>query len=446
MLVGVAVVALVAMGCTPGSDSGPASPPPSPSATGVIETEPVTLTVWDQETGRVSKIWDQLNAEFEAEYPNVTIERVTKSFGDLKTSLKLAVSGPNPPDVVEANQGWPDMGALVKAGLLLPLDGYAEAYGWFERVPENVNAVNSFTPDGKQFGTGSLFGFTGMGELIGVFYNKPMLAELGLTVPATLEEFEQALEVAKQAGEVPIAFGNLDKFAGIHEFAAVQNVIAPETYLTDLIFSRQGPDLSFDTPENREAADVLRDWSEKGYFTEGFNGVGYDDTVAKFVEGEGLFMITGNWIVANIGQDNTDFGFFVMPPVNAGDPPVTTGGPGFPLAIASAAEHPDVAAAYIDWMTSDHAGQLLIPTGQIPLYIGADTSAIPSDTVLGELLAEADRVSQANGLVPYEDWATPTFYDTMTAAIQELMGLEIDTAEFVSDIDADYAEFQASRT
>ncbi len=122
-------LALAALACTPGGTTAGRTPAPTPSATGVIGTEPVTLTVWDQETGRVSKIWDQLNAEFMEKYPNVTIRRVTKSFGDLKTSLKLAVAGPNPPDVVEANQGWPDMGALVRAGLLLPLDGYAEAYG-----------------------------------------------------------------------------------------------------------------------------------------------------------------------------------------------------------------------------------------------------------------------------------------------------------------------------
>ena len=40
------------------------------------------------------------------------------------------MTGPHGPDVVEANQGWPDMGQLVKSGLLLPLDNYAQAYGW----------------------------------------------------------------------------------------------------------------------------------------------------------------------------------------------------------------------------------------------------------------------------------------------------------------------------
>ena len=142
----------------------------------------------------------------------MTVKRVKRDFGELKTLLKLAISGPNPPDVVEVNQGWPDMGRLVKAGLLLPLDNYAQAYGWNHRVSENVRSVSSWSLDGKQFGTGSLFGYTTMGEIIGVYYNKDVLADLGLAVPTTFDEFEHALGVAKQAGEIPIQFGNNDAF------------------------------------------------------------------------------------------------------------------------------------------------------------------------------------------------------------------------------------------
>jgi raffinose/stachyose/melibiose transport system substrate-binding protein len=440
-----AVAAVLGAACTPGGEVASVSPPPPPAATGVPDTGPVTLTVWDQEYGKVSKVWDRLNAEFEQEYPNVTIERVNRDFGALKALLKLAMSGPNGPDVVEANQGWPDMGQLVKAGLLLPLDNYADAYGWNERVSENVLSVSSWSTDGTQFGTGSLFGYTTMGEIVGVYYNKGILADLGATVPTTFGEFEALLAQAKAAGEVPIQFGNADGFPGIHEFAAVQNRMASVDYLTDLIFGLQRDDLSFDTPENLAAASTLQEWAEKGYFTPGFGGGGYDDSVANFVEGEGLFMITGNWIVANLGADNRDFGFFLMPPMEAGGPPVATGGAGFPLSIAAGSEHPDAAAAYVDWMTSDHASDLLLEVGQLPLHAGASTSSVEEGTVLADVVNAADSVTASNGVVPYEDWATPTFYDTLTAAIQELMVERITPQDFVSKVEEDYSDFQRSR-
>src|SRR5262249_57997069 len=139
------LVALIAAACTPGGTATRPSAPPAPS-TGVTEKGPVTLTVWDQESGQVSRVWDKLNAQFERKYPNVTIKRVNRDFGELKTLLKLAVSGPHAPDVVEANQGWPDMGQLVKAGLLLPLDNFAKAYGWGKRGPPQKDRAGAPAP------------------------------------------------------------------------------------------------------------------------------------------------------------------------------------------------------------------------------------------------------------------------------------------------------------
>ena len=215
--------------------------------------------------------------------------------------------------------------------------------------------------------------------------------------------------------------------------------------LTDFILGRRGNHLSFSTRQNVQAATTLQDWVKKGYFTPGFGGGGYDRAVANFAKGQGLFMITGNWIVANLGAGNRNFGFFLLPPMSAGAGPVSTGGAGFPLAITSASKHPDVAAAYIDWMTSDHASDLLLETGEIPLSIGARASAVEPGTVLADVVNAAATAAKANGIVPYEDWATPTFYDTLTAAIQELMGMRITPRQFVTQGEKDYSDFQSSR-
>jgi len=297
---GAGAAALATASCTPGSPAKVAKEPPKPVRTGVTEKGPITLTLWDQESGQVSRIWNDLIKGFERKYPNVTVNRVERSFGDLKALLKLALAGPHPPDVVEANQGWPDMGEMVKAGLLLPLDNYASAYGWHQRVPHTINAANSWTADGQRFGTGRLFGFTNEGELVGVFYNKTILRKLGLPAPTTFTEFENSLAAAKRAGEIPIQFGDLDGWPGIHEWAAVQERFVPQSYMTDFIFGLDYNRVSFSTPQNLRAATVLQDWTRKGYFTPDLLAIGYDDSVSHFVKGQGLYMITGNWIAANL--------------------------------------------------------------------------------------------------------------------------------------------------
>ena len=65
----------------------------------------VTLLVWDQEVrgGQAAAI-AQLNKNFQKKYPDIKINRVAKSFTDLQATLKLAASGPNPPDVIEVRR------------------------------------------------------------------------------------------------------------------------------------------------------------------------------------------------------------------------------------------------------------------------------------------------------------------------------------------------------
>jgi raffinose/stachyose/melibiose transport system substrate-binding protein len=443
---GAGAAALVTASCTPGSPAREAKAPPKPARTGVTEKGPVTLTVWDQESGQVSRTWNDLIKGFEQKYPNVTVRRVERSFGDLKALLKLALSGPHAPDVVEANQGWPDMGEMVKAGLLLPLDNYASAYGWFDRVPPTINAANSWTSDGQRFGTGKLFGFTNEGELVGVFYNKQILRKLGLSLPATFTEFENSLAAARRAGEIPIQFGDLDGWPGIHEWAAIQERYAPAGYMTDFIFGLDYDRVSFTTSQNLRAASTLQDWTRKGYFTPDLLAVGYDDSVSHFVKGQGLYMITGNWIVANLGPDNPEFGFMAMPPTSSGGPLVSTGGPGFPLSIASSSPHPDVAAAFIDWMTSNHAAQMLVQSGEIALNKKFTPTGVKPGTVLSEVLATAARLRDTDAIVPYEDWSTPSFYNTLTQSFQELLGSKDTPGQFLAKCEVDYSAFQKSRS
>src|SRR6185436_3775164 len=177
----------------------------------------VTLLVWDQEVrGGQNASMKALNAAFQKKFPDIKIERVAKSFTDLQATLKLAASGPNPPDVIEVNNGYSSMGPLVKAGLLLNLNKHAGQYGWNTRYSSGILKMNKFTSDGNSFGIGNLYGLPMTGEVVGVYYNKANLKKLGLKVPTTFQQFTAAVGKAQAAGQTPIQFGNLDKWPGIH--------------------------------------------------------------------------------------------------------------------------------------------------------------------------------------------------------------------------------------
>jgi raffinose/stachyose/melibiose transport system substrate-binding protein len=404
----------------------------------VAKAGKVTLTVWDQEVrGGQRRQIERLNRAFEQRYPNVTIERVAKSFTDLNTTLELAVSGDRAPDVVQANQGRSVMGQLVKGGLLRPLDEYAEIYGWGERYSEVLLDLNRFSHDGAEFGDGSLYGISQMGEIVGVFYDRERIT----TPPRTFAEFEQMLAAAKRRGDVAIAFGNLDKWPGIHEFQAVQNAFTPPDQVRDFVFARSGA--SFDTPENREAAAKLQEWARAGYFTPNFNGTGYDPAYQQFAEGKGDFLIAGTWLLADLTDLMGDrLAFMLMPPREEGGTPLALGGESLPFAITRRAEQPDVAAAYIDFLTNPEASRVLVETGNLPAM---EATAEPATAAGADIFAAWKALTERDGLVPYLDYATPSFYDEITAAVQRLLAGRVAPEEFTAGLQEDYAEFADSR-
>lgn len=439
-LAGVMVVALLAAGCgTPGGESGDNTKKAEESKKNsakidVAKAGDVTLTIWDQEVrGGQAKQIKRLNASFLSTYPNVKIKRVAKSFTDLNTTLKLAVSGPKAPDIVQANQGRQVMGALVKGGLLKPVDAYADAYGWNDRWSKTLLDLNRFSSDGKEFGSGDLYGVSQMGEIVGVFYNKDKVA----SVPKTFGEFEDMLAKAKSDGEVPISFGNLDKFGGIHEFQTVQNQFASKASTTDFVFAKQGA--SFDTPENREAATKLQEWADKGYLTPNFNGTGYDPAWQQFTKGKGPFTIAGTWITADVASGLGDKGgFFLMPGQEAGSPPVSLGGESLPWAITAKSKNADVAAAYIDWITNAKAADVLVETDNLPAMLATKQ---PASAVNRDVFAAWKTLNDADGFTPYMDYATPTFYDDFSGAVQRLLAGKVKPDAFTKAVQEDYAKF-----
>ena len=435
-----AALALTLAACTPGSEA----PAPSAPATGaainkdVASMGDVTLTVWDQEVrGGQNEQMTKLNAAFEAKYPNVSIKRNSQSFEDLGKTLRLALSGTDAPDVVQANNARNTMGAFVKAGQLLPLDGWADAYGWNERYPASVLKYSQYSTDGTTFGSGSIYGLPQVGEIVGVFYSKKKLESLDLTLPADWAGFESAIVTAKEAGETPLLLGNIEKWPAGHVFGPIQGAKVPPEQIEKLGFGNAGA--SWITPENQAAAQTLADWNAKGYFNKGVNGTEYDAAWQKLTKGEGVFLMGGSWMAADLADAmGEDVGFFV-PPATAGDGAQTTGGTGLPFTVTAKTKNPDLAAAYIDFITNDEAMGILADTGNLPVR---NTSTYAPETgVLKDVFTAFESVTTDGVLLPYLDYATPTMGDTLGDSLQGLLEGKLDAPAFTEAMEADYAGF-----
>jgi len=121
--------------------------------------------------------------QFEQANPGVTVEASYLGWDDFMATIKLKLSDNNPPDLAHGNQGFTVDGTLIQNGLVIPLDKYADQYGWKKSFADGALAEFSWSKDGSTWGSGTLYGISPVAEDVIVYYNKSKLSALGLSAP-----------------------------------------------------------------------------------------------------------------------------------------------------------------------------------------------------------------------------------------------------------------------
>jgi raffinose/stachyose/melibiose transport system substrate-binding protein len=424
----------------PESTEEPASSEAAPAGIDVAAAGDVTLVFASSENDEGPKASLQaLVKAFQEQYPNVKIEESYTAFDPYMKRVKLLASDDNAPDVFAGNQGYGVDGELVKAGLIAPLDEYADGLGWTEAFGEGTLQQFRWTEGGKQFGEGNIYGVGSAGEAVGLFYNQAKLTELGFDgPPETLAELDEMLAAAKEHGWTPINYGNQDAWPGLHIWGSVQGQFVDAQTVRDVILSKPGG--TYDTPENLQAAQKIAEWVAAGYFNKDINGKPNETGNAEFVKGEGVFNITGTWQTAAFSE-NPDIHFANLP-VGASGKRVQTGSLSVPYHVSSKSEHPEVAAAFIDFITNAPSVETMIANGRVP----AVPTDLTADTQLNTEAIEAWKtLSEDEGLAFYPDWSTNTMYDTMSSAMQGLLAGDVSPEDYIKRLEDDYSKFQSSR-
>jgi raffinose/stachyose/melibiose transport system substrate-binding protein len=436
-----AAVAAPLAGCAPGGSSSSSSS----SAPSTVNTDPAsmaeaTLTVmdtWTDKTSMQAQWLVSVNTAFQSKYPKITIKRSSATFDDINKTLKLKLSDPSTPDIVPANNGWQGIGTFAKAKLILNLDAYAKAYSWDNRIPKTIAMQHRVTPDGSQIGTGSFYGMPiAQGGFITVYYSRAKLAKLGIAVPTTFEEFQQALAKAKAAGEVPMAIGTQDQWLSTTTLFALMNVFADQDKLANFVYGISG---SASDTGMKEAAAVYQQWSKAGYLPDNFAGTSGADSGQHFVDGTGVFYFYySDSLPFKTVETANKFGAFLLPTQGQLH---ATGATNQNFSIASKSKNPDAAALYLDFVSSATAGEIALKTGVMP-FNGPFQAPTGAGALLKDEVAELNAVQKTDGFVPYFDWSSPTMLDTLGAQTQLLLAGRVTPDQLVASCQKDYEAFR----
>jgi raffinose/stachyose/melibiose transport system substrate-binding protein len=412
---------------------------------------PVTLVVQCGDGGDTGLLaaYAALNKQFEAAHPGVHIKFVVKSFGDLIPTLKLQLSGGSGvPAVTQDNEGYSSLGVLVTDHLVQSLDSIAAANHWTARQSPSLLALDGkFSSDGKHMGTGSLYGISATGTWIGLFENTAAARKLGIkSAPASFADLQHDLALAKSHGVLPLGYGASDQGESswlLGEILMAQSSPQTLTGVVDAASSTLPASMT-------SAAQTLLNWQNAGYFTPSPSAYTSQDVFNKFLSGSSLFVLNGSWNVPLPGSAAKNKKFEMIPfPLTGGGKIAAIASGDLPWSIPAKSPQPKLAAQYINFITSPAADAAWIANGQVPASLAPGELKEVAKAHLSPASAQATAgwldLVQKGTVVPYMDWATPTFLTTIGSAAESLVAGKVSPASFMSKLQADYGPFTTQR-
>lgn len=328
--------------------------------------ETVELVFWDSLFNEDEAIpideWfiTQAIARFEAEYPNIRINRVAQS-SDIATYdqiLQAANLARNGPDVLTHFAGG---GILSFSQFLEPLDQYFsqeeqdQVTGW-DAVRED------FQPDGAivaiPYGAGSYFE---------VMYNRELMQQAGIDPdaqewPATWEDLLALAQEIKGAGINPFAIGEQQGYTG----AWVMATLVGGQIGTDGFFAMRSGELPLNDPSMIVGYEQYRQPFALDLVNGGAGSLTNDEGQQLFVRGEGAMLIQGGWFnraaVEALGEN---VGNFPIPTLaDAPHAGAIAGGPNVSLAITSYSERKPEAVEFLKFLLRREILDLYVSAGQ----------------------------------------------------------------------------------
>jgi ABC-type glycerol-3-phosphate transport system substrate-binding protein len=432
----VTVIAAVAVLSACSAPGGSQSSAPYAEVSEDLGSEPITVKM-TVATGAEGDYADQTAALFTEKYPNVTFDITKIDFTTLVETAPQLISGANVPDVIQLAK----FGNLVKNDLLTNLDEYADLYGWSEWDQSQFASLR-MEEGGTVLGSGSLYGIGHGSNIVGVYYNRALADQLGITPPTSVAEFEDQMAAAKAAGILPLIMNGAD---GLISFPLQQLAVAyadSTQSIQDWIFNK--PDATIDTPELVEAAATLQKWQEDGFISPDVVSLDGTAATAQFVAGEGLFYNTGNWSAPAFDASETQtFGFFPFPAAEPGGQIAGMTAANI-SAIPSAAKNKNAAAAYLNFIQTDPEARLLTTTitGTVPPSVpGAEPIDVEAGTAAADSITGLDEISKANGLMGFMANATQAFTSsTLIPQTQLLIAGKVTPEDFAATLQSDYEE------
>lgn len=259
--------------------------------------EDIDLLMWAEP--ETEPYYKEIVDKYMAVHPNVKVQVVSQPWDDYWTKLPLALESGNGPDLYRAHYGA--ISNLAKYSFDLPEDIFprSELYADFPTAQDLVMSDGSLysVPLGSTFSSG-------------IYYNKTMWAEAGLTeadIPKTWDEF---IEVGVKLTKSDDA-GNVTQYGFSIDHSFENFIIAMNYGSGQALLQADQFTWNLDAEDTYKNIDLLKSFKDE----HGFMMYGDGDCEDQFGHGQAAMMSNWNWVGGyfNDVYPDVDWGYFLMP-------------------------------------------------------------------------------------------------------------------------------------
>lgn len=354
---------------------------------------------------------------FAAKYPEVEFINAAVAGGagtNARAVLASRLQAGDPPDSWQGHAGQELIGTYVKDSKIEPLNDLYAAEGWLDVMPKTLIPLIS--------NEGNIYSVpVNIHRANVMWYNPKLLADNGVAVPTTVEEWIAAMETLKGKGVQPLALG--EQWTKMHLLETVLlGTLGPEKYngLWDGTTDWAGADVKAALDNYVKVA---------SYANTDSASLSWQDAAQLVVNGDAAFNVMGDWAEGyfrELGKTpQTDYGWAPVPGTSGTFQFLSDS---FVLAVGA----PDVEGA-TDWLK----------------IAGSKEGQEAFNPVKGSICARTDCDKSLFGVYlqsAMADWASNTVVGSLTHGVvaNDSWKSEIDTALGLFVADGNVEAFQTA--
>lgn len=248
---------------------------------------------------------DAMIKVFNAKYPEVTFNNAAVAGGagtNARAVLATRLQAGDPPDSWQGHAGQELIGTYVAGGQIEPLNALYDEQGWLNVMPETL--IPLISQDGNIYSVP-----VNIHRANVMWYNPKILADNGITVPTTLDEWFAAMDTLQAAGITPLALG--EQWTKMH---LMETVFLGSLGVEDYNGLWSGA-TDWASPEVTQAIEDFK--KALTYTNTDSASLSWQDAAQLVVNGNAAFNVMGDWAEGyfrELGKTpNTDYGWAPVP-------------------------------------------------------------------------------------------------------------------------------------